>query len=99
MQQQTQTEPDKSLFEFEAYEEEQEDKLERKSESFWKGAYQRLLKNKGAIISLVVLVLITVRSLVGTVFNEYDDADKGIPQSDLPPLVQALAWLGLDGSN
>lgn len=99
MQQQTQTEPDKSLFEFEAYEEEQEDILERKSESFWKGSFQRLLKNKGAIISLVVLVLITVISLVGPFFNEYHYAEQDIARSDLPPLVHGLEWLGLDGTN
>src|SRR5699024_694588 len=99
MQQQTQTEPDKSLFEFEAYEEEQEDILERKSESFWKGSFQRLLKNKGAIISLVVLILITVISLVGPFFNEYHYAEQDIARSDLPPLVHGLEWLGLDGTN
>src|SRR5699024_398740 len=99
MQQQTQTEPDKSLFEFEAYEEEQEDILERKSESLWKGSFQRLLKNKGAIISLVVLVLIAVISLVGPLFNEYHYAEQDIARSDLPPLVHGLEWLGLDGTN
>src|SRR5699024_9167065 len=82
MQQQTQTEPDKSLFEFEAYEEEQEDILERKSESFWKGSFQRLLKNKSAIIPLVVWVLITVISLVGPFYHAYHYAEQDIARSD-----------------
>src|SRR5699024_2636624 len=99
MQQQTQTEPDKSLFEFEAYEEEHEDILERKAVSFWNESFQRLLKNKGAIISLVVLILISVISLVGPFFNEYHYAELDIARSDLPPLVHGLEWLGLDGTN
>src|SRR5699024_12119762 len=99
MQHQTQTEPNNSIYEFEAYEEEQEDILERKSKSFWKGSFQRLLKNKGAIISLVVLILITVISLVGPFFNEYHYAELDIARSDLPTLVHGLEWLGLDGTN
>src|SRR5699024_12444340 len=61
--------------------------------------FQRLLKNKGAIISLVVLILITMISLVGPFFNDYHYADQDIARSDLPPLVHGLEWLGLDVTN
>lgn len=94
-----QTEPDKSLFEFEAFEEEKEEISQKKPESFWRGSFQRLLKNKGAIISLVILILITIISLVGPFMNQYDYAEQDITRSDLPPLVHGFEWLGLDGTN
>ena len=92
-----QTEPDKELFVFDSYEEEQEETTEKKSESFWQESFKRLLKNKGAVIALVVIVIVTIMSFVGPFMNDYHYVQQDVQRSNLPPLVHGLEWLGFDG--
>lgn len=67
--------------------------------SFWKDAWIRLRKNKGAVISIILLVLIAVMAFVGPVMNEYTYKDQHIAHSHLPPKVVGLEWAGFDGTD
>lgn len=98
----SETKPDKSLFVFEAYEDKEEaadTKKVKKPDSFWKGSFKRLMKNKGAMVSLVLLVIITVMSLLGPFMNDFHYVEQDVSRTHLPPLVHGLEWAGLDGTD
>lgn len=67
--------------------------------SFWKEAFLRLAKNKGAMISLVLLFILSVMSIIGPHFNEFSYREQHIQHSNLPPKVEGLEWLGFDGKD
>ncbi|MBD8070757.1 oligopeptide ABC transporter permease [Bacillus sp. PS06] len=69
------------------------------SVSFWREALQRLLKNKGAVISAVVLLIISLIAIIGPSFNEFSYRDQNIVHTNLPPKVPGLEWLGFDGKD
>src|SRR5699024_3249244 len=95
----SETKPDKSLFVFEAYEDKEEatdTKRVKKPDSFWKGSFKRLMKNKGAMVSLVLLVIITVISLLGPFMNDFHYVEQDVSRTHLLPLVHVLEWAGLE---
>lgn len=99
---QPESKPDKSLFVFEAYEEHEEENntsIPYKADSFWKGSFKRLAKNKGAMVSLILLIIITILSLLGPFMNDYHYIEQDVGRSHLPPLVPGLEWAGLDGTD
>ncbi len=65
--------------------------------SFWKEAFLRLAKNKGAMISLFLLLALIVVAIIGPSMNEFTYREQTIEHSNLPPKVQGLEWLGFDG--
>ncbi|WP_400162768.1 oligopeptide ABC transporter permease [Brevibacillus sp. TJ4] len=67
--------------------------------SFWKDAWIRLRKNKGALIGLALIVLIMVMALIGPYFNEYKYDQQNIQYSNLPPKIAGLEWLGFNGKD
>lgn len=67
--------------------------------SFWKDAWIRLRKNRGAIIGLVLIVLIMIMALIGPYFNEYAYDQQNIQYSNLPPKIAGMEWLGFDGKD
>lgn len=67
--------------------------------SFWKDAWIRLRRNKGAIISIIVLFFIVFMALIGPYLNENTYTDQNIAHSNLPPKVSNLEWLGLNGTD
>ncbi|WP_017380713.1 oligopeptide ABC transporter permease [Paenisporosarcina sp. TG-14] len=69
------------------------------SVSFWKEAFQRLTKNKGSMISLVLLLILIATAIIGPSLNDYTYRSQNIEHSNLPPKVQGLEWLGLNGSD
>ncbi|WP_313893962.1 oligopeptide ABC transporter permease [Psychrobacillus sp.] len=69
------------------------------SVSFWREAFRRLVKNKGAMISLILLILLIILAIIGPSFNDFTYRSQNIEHSNLPPKVQALEWLGLDGKD
>src|SRR5699024_9252077 len=98
---QPESKPDKSLFVFEAYEEHEEENntsIPYKADSFWKGSFKRLVKNKGAMVSLILLIIITILSILGPFMNVYHYIVQEDGRSHLPPLVPGLEWAGLDGT-
>ncbi|MFC4403246.1 oligopeptide ABC transporter permease [Gracilibacillus xinjiangensis] len=73
------------------------EKLTRPQLSYWKDAWLRLMKNKGAIAGLIVIILIVLLALIGPLMNDYSMEDANYDAAYLPPKVQGLGWLGLDG--
>ncbi|SHM42014.1 oligopeptide ABC transporter permease [Gracilibacillus kekensis] len=73
------------------------EQLTRPQISYWKDAWLRLRKNKGAIIGLFVLAFIILLALVGPFMNKYEFDDPNYDLAYMPPKVQGLEWLGLDG--
>ncbi|MDN7228786.1 ABC transporter permease [Planococcus liqunii] len=67
------------------------------SVSFWQEAFQRLTKNKGAMISLVLLLLLIVMALIGPSMNEFTYREQNLAHSNMPPKVAGLEWMGFDG--
>ncbi|MCM3239268.1 ABC transporter permease [Heyndrickxia oleronia] len=67
--------------------------------TFWKEAWMRLLRNKGSVISLVVLLIIALLAIFGPSFNEYTYKQQNIAHRNLPPKISGLEWLGLNGKD
>ena len=65
--------------------------------SVWKDAMQRLLKNKGAVVSLFMILLIVVMALVGPHLSGRTYDEQNLLYSNLPPKVPGLEWLGFNG--
>src|SRR5699024_8193759 len=84
---------------YEEHEEENNTSIPYKADSFWKGSFKRLAKNKGAMVSLILLIIITILSLLGPFMNDYHYIEQDVGGSDLPPLVPGMDWAGLDGTD
>jgi len=69
------------------------------SQSYWKDALLRFVKNKGALIGLVFLILVIVMAIVGPGMNSYTFSSQIITEQNLAPRVKALEKFGIfDGS-
>lgn len=69
------------------------------SQSFWKDAFLRFKKNKGAMISLVCILLIILFAVIGPHMNSYTYATQDITNQNLAPRVPVVEKTGLlDGS-
>lgn len=69
------------------------------SQPYWKDVLNRFRKNKGAMIGLVCIVLITFMAIVGVGINGHTYSSQIISQQNLPPRVPGLEKLGIfDGS-
>ncbi len=73
------------------------EELTRPQLSYWKDAWLRLRKNKGAISGLIVIIAIILLALIGPFMNNHDFDDPNYDLAYLPPKVQGLEWMGLDG--
>lgn len=65
--------------------------------SVWQEAWQRLVRNKGAVLSLFMIVLITFLALAGPSMSGRTYDEQNLLFSNLPPKVSGLEWLGFDG--
>lgn len=69
------------------------------SQSYWKDVINRFKKNKGALIGLVCIVLITLMAVFGIHLNGHTYSSQIISHQNLAPRVPGLEKLGiLDGS-
>ncbi len=69
------------------------------SQSFWKDAFARFKKNKGAVISFFCILLIILLAIIGPHMNAYTYATQDVKNQNLAPRVPGLEKLGiLDGS-
>lgn len=67
--------------------------------SYWKDVLGRLKKNKGAVIGLICIVLISIMAIVGVNLNGHTYESQIISHQNLAPRVPGLEKLGiLDGS-
>ncbi len=69
------------------------------SQSYWKDAFLRYRKNKGAVISLFCILIIILFAVIGPHMNEYTYDYQIIDNQNMAPRVQGLEKLGIfDGS-
>ena len=78
---------------------EKNEEITTPSVSFWQEAFHRLFKNKGAVISLVLLVALIVLALIGPLMNEHTYRSQNLVHSNLPAKVPGLEWLGFNGED
>ena len=57
------------------------------SQSFWRDALGRFVKNKGAVFGLVMIVLIVIMAFAGPALSGYDYRTQDMAQRNLPPHV------------
>ncbi|HAL00054.1 MAG TPA: peptide ABC transporter permease [Exiguobacterium sp.] len=88
---------DSSLFQQVEFNEQAGERIAGKSLNFWQDAWMRLRKNKAAIISLVLIIVIAIMSLAGPAISGKDAYTQTITQAKLPPKVTGLEWAGFDG--
>jgi oligopeptide transport system permease protein len=65
------------------------------SQSFWKDAVLRFRKNKGAVFSLVSILLIVLLAIFGPLVSPYTYQETHITQTNMAPRVQGLENLGI----
>ncbi|MEO2077551.1 MAG: oligopeptide ABC transporter permease [Bacillus sp. (in: firmicutes)] len=77
------------------------EKIAKPSLSFWQDAWLRVRKNKGAVVSLVVLVILLLMAFVGPLITPYSFDTQTTKHNNLPPRIQGLEnvhWLPFDGT-
>jgi len=77
------------------------EKIAKPSLNFWQDSWLRVRKNKGAVISLVVIVILLILSFVGPLITPYKFDTQNTDNHDLPPRIQGLEhihWLPFDGA-
>lgn len=77
------------------------EKIAKPSLSFWQDAWLRVRKNKGAVVSLVVLVILLLMAFLGPLITPYSFDTQTTKHNNLPPRIQGLEnvhWLPFDGT-
>ena len=69
------------------------------SQSYWKDVYKRFVSNKGALVSLVLIVLITFFAIFGPGMTGYSYAEQDLSQKNFAPRVPGLEKLGILNGN
>lgn len=90
----------KELFEPLEKTEDTSETISSPSRTFMQDAMRTLFKNKLAMISLVILVLIIIMAFVGPAMNKFGYNDQDLNRAKIPPRVKVLdqvSWLGFDG--
>lgn len=77
------------------------EKIAKPSLNFWQDSWLRVRKNKGAVISLVIVVLLIIMAFVGPLITPYAFDQQNTNNANLPPRIQGLehiSWLPFDGT-
>lgn len=69
------------------------------SQSYWKDVYKRFVSNKGALIALVLIVVITFFAIFGPGMTGYSYAEQNLSQKNFAPRVPGLEKLGILNGN
>ncbi|WP_102347336.1 oligopeptide ABC transporter permease [Bacillus sp. Marseille-P3661] len=76
------------------------EQVSRKSLTYWRDAWLRLCKNKGAIVGLVIITVISLLAIFGPYANGYTYKEQNLLRSNLPPkipLLENVPFLGVNG--
>jgi len=76
------------------------EKIAKPSLNFWQDSWLRVRKNKGAVISLVIVVLLLIMAFVGPIITPYAYDYQNTNHANLPPRIQGLehvSWLPFNG--
>ncbi|AQQ55205.1 oligopeptide ABC transporter permease [Planococcus lenghuensis] len=93
------TEITDDLFVSDPFDANKADEITAPSVSFGQEAFQRLLKNKGAVLSAIALIIISVMAIIGPSMNGFTYDAQNITHTNLPPKVAGLEWLGFNGTD
>lgn len=77
------------------------EKIAKPSLNFWQDSWLRVRKNKGAVISLVVIFILLILSIAGPLLTPYKFDTQNTDNHDLPPRIQGMEnihWLPFDGT-
>jgi oligopeptide transport system permease protein len=77
------------------------EKIAKPSLSFWKDAWLRVRKNKAAVVSLFVTIIIIIMAFIGPLLTPYKYDTQETSHNNLPPRIQGLEnihWLPFDGT-
>jgi oligopeptide transport system permease protein len=61
------------------------EKISKKSLNFWQDSWLRVRKNKGAVVSLVVLAIMLIMAGVGPMMTPYEFDTQNTKHNNLPP--------------
>lgn len=76
------------------------EQISKPSLNYWQDAWLRVKKNKGAIVSMVILAILTLMAIVGPHLNSHGFDEQNIKHNNLPPRIPVLenvSWLPFDG--
>ncbi|ASF38796.1 ABC transporter permease [Halobacillus halophilus] len=90
--------PSKELFVPVERQENEGEKIARPSLSFWQDSFMRLRKNVGAMIGLATLIILMLMAIFGPYMNQYGEFEQDLGRAKMPPKVEGLGWLGMDGT-
>lgn len=76
------------------------EEISKPSLNYWQDAWLRVKKNKGAIVSLVILAILAIMAIAGPFMNNHGYDEQNLKHNNLPPRVPVLeniSWLPFDG--
>lgn len=76
------------------------EEINKPSLTFWQDAWMRVRKNKGALASLIVMVLLVLMAFIGPLISGKEFDTQKVSHNNLPPRIQGLeniSWLPFDG--
>ncbi len=88
------TKIDKELFEVVGYDKEVSDAIVRPSITYWQDAWRRLKKNKVAMLSMLLLIIIGLACAFVPVFSKMDFKEQAIEFANQGP--SKVHWFGMD---
>lgn len=65
--------------------------------TFMQDAWRRLRKNKAAVVSMVLLLVIILLAFLAPVISPYNPNVQNIPHANLPPRIPGISLNGLNG--
>lgn len=74
--------------------------INKPSLNFWQDSWLRLRKNKAAVISIVVVILIVLLAFTGPLFSGKSFDKQDLKHNNLPsriPVLENVSWLPFDG--
>ncbi|WHY87765.1 ABC transporter permease [Neobacillus novalis] len=77
------------------------EKIAKPSLNFWQDSWFRVRKNKAAVVSMVILVILIIMAFVGPLLSPYASDTQNTKHNNLPPRIQGLEdvhWLPFDGT-
>lgn len=77
------------------------EEINKPSLTFWQDAWMRVRKNKGALVSLIVMAFIIIMAFLGPLISGKEFDTQNVSHNNLPPKIQGLdniSWLPFDGT-
>ncbi|QPC46073.1 oligopeptide ABC transporter permease [Mangrovibacillus cuniculi] len=71
------------------------ERIEKPSLNYWQDAWLRLRKNTGAVVSLVIVILLTIMAFAGPYMSPHDSQTQNLAHSNLPPKIPGIENLGI----